>query len=554
MPMNCASKLSRGLAAATCLVLAANVASWCAAQEGMPHLRKQGAATQLIVDGKPFVVLAGELHNSSASNLAYLAGVWPKLASLRLNTVLAPVSWELTEPEEGRFDFSLVDGLVALARQHRMRLVLLWFGSWKNGVSSYAPAWVKRDTRRFPRCLGSSNRNVKDVLTPLSEANLKADARAFAALMRRLREIDGNDHTVVMVQVENEVGIKPEPRDLSPQADEAFAAPVPAALMDYLAAHKDDLHPELREAWERQGGKRLGTWTEVFGAGQAEEAFSAWHYARYINAVAAAGKAEYPLPMYVNAWLRGPNDRLGTYPSGGPVAHVLDIWRAAGTAVDLFAPDIYLPDFQGVCAEYTRGGNPLFIPEALRDDQAAARVFWAIGQHHAIGFAPFGIESVDPLRHPLAESYAILGQLLPLITRYQGTDRMAGLYQQDRDQQPPEPIRVGDWNVLARYQDRGLPSGAPRYGLILETGAEEFIVAGYGIEVGFGARTAGPKHSAILSVEMGRFERDQFVSELRLNGDESGANHRAKIPPNPANLFLDPARPRILRVRLYRYD
>jgi hypothetical protein len=110
-----------------------------------------------------------------------------------------------------------------------MRLVLLWFGSWKNGVSSYAPEWVKRDTVRFPRAKGSSNRNTKDILSTLSDANRQADARAFAALMRRLREIDGRRHTVILIQVENEVGIKPEPRDLSEAADAAFAVPCPAS-------------------------------------------------------------------------------------------------------------------------------------------------------------------------------------------------------------------------------------------------------------------------------------------------------------------------------------
>jgi beta-galactosidase GanA len=289
-------------------------APWLGAETGLPQLRRQGTTAQLIVDGQPLVLLAGELHNSSASSLDYMAPIWDKLVALRLNTVLATVSWELTEPAEGRFDFTLVDGLVKEARRHKLRLVLLWFGSWKNGVSSYTPAWVKRDTQRFPRAIGRSNGNQKDLLSPFSDANRAADARAFVALMRHLREIDGNQHTVVMMQVENEVGIKPEPRDLSAAATAAFQAPVPAALIAYLRQHKDALLPELKAKWT---GKKTGTWTEVFGEGiDTDELFMAWHYARYIGQIAQAGKEAYALPMYVNAWLDG-DGAPGTYPVAG---------------------------------------------------------------------------------------------------------------------------------------------------------------------------------------------------------------------------------------------
>ena len=224
-----------------------------AADDSLPYLQPKGSTVQLIVDGEPYVMLSGELHNSSASGRESMRRMWPHLKALELNTVIAPVSWELVEPQEDEFDFCYVDEMIRLARQHDQRLVLLWFGSWKNGVSSYAPRWVLRDTQRFSRAKGSSNQNTKDILSTLSKSNLQADAKAFARLMQHVKEMDGQEHTVILVQVQNEVGIKPETRDLSDEATEAYNSPVAQPLMDYLVAHKDELHPELLARWKKSG-------------------------------------------------------------------------------------------------------------------------------------------------------------------------------------------------------------------------------------------------------------------------------------------------------------
>ena len=255
-----------------------------------PHLEKHGTATQLIVDGKPFLALAGELSNSSASSPAYMKPIWPRLVATHFNTVLATVSWELIEPEEGRFDFTLVDDLLKDARQSNIAPVLLWFGSWKNGKSTYQPLWVKLNQAKYPLVQNEEGHGLP-TLSTFSETNREADARAFAALMRHLREADGSKHTVIMVQVENEVGVLDTPRDFCPAANQAFNGPVPKQLMDYLQAHKDKLVPQLREAWGRTGLKTSGTWEEVFGKSTVnkqdwhafsyltEEIFMAWNYA-----------------------------------------------------------------------------------------------------------------------------------------------------------------------------------------------------------------------------------------------------------------------------------
>jgi len=228
------------------------------ASSEIPHLRKQGTASQLIVDGKPFLVLAGELNNDSSSSLEYMKAVWPKLVRAKLNTVLTPVSWAQIEPQEGTFDFTVLDAIIRDARERNLHLALLWFASWKNGLSSYPPDWIKKDFERFPRAQIQNGKSI-ELLTPLSDANRDADVRAFAALMRHVKEVDGRQHTVIMIQVENEIGFQGDSRDRSPAANEAFERPVPKELMDYLQQHKGTLIPEFGQLWEAAGSKTSGT-------------------------------------------------------------------------------------------------------------------------------------------------------------------------------------------------------------------------------------------------------------------------------------------------------
>jgi beta-galactosidase GanA len=522
----------------TCLaVLVVSVAA--AAEPPVPQLRRQGTATQLLVDGKPFLIRGGELGNSTASNAAYLQPFWTKFAGLNLNTLLAPVYWELVEPEEGRFDFSLVDQVIAQARDNRMRLVLLWFGSWKNSMSCYAPAWVKRDVKRFPRAADRDGTR-QEILTPFAAASRDADARAFAALMRHLREAD-RSRQVVMVQVENEIGMIPTARDHGAEADRAFAAAVPAELMRHLASQAEQLAPELRRLWRDAGGKASGTWPEVFGPGPAgEEVFMAWHFARYTEAVAAAGKKEHPLPMFVNAALIRPGHQPGQYPSAGPLPHLIDVWRAAAPSIDFLAPDIYFQNFPEWARRYRRSGNPLFVPEALRSPEASVNALYAFGAHDAIGFSPFGIESIDDAAGKLlAASYGLVAQLEPLILELQGRGRMAGLLSEGPEQRQPQQVRLDDYVLSATFEPEPPPSG----GLVLNTAPGEFVIAGTAVTVTF-ASTARGQRAGILSAEEGRFVNGRWENIRWLNGDET---HQGR------HVRLEPGRFSMQRVRLYLY-
>lgn len=541
-------------------IFGAMLTARAASAQSMPHLAERHGAIQMIVDGKPFLARGGELENSSASSLAYLQTIWPKVAAMRFNTVIAPVYWQLIEPSEGSFDFSTVDGLIRGAREHHVKLVLLWFGTWKNSMSSYAPGWVKRDQQRFPRAVGADGKTL-EILSALSSSNLDADSRAFTALMKHLRGIDSAEHTVIMVQVENEVGMIPEARDLSAAANAAFRDPVPAALTAYLRRHRDRLAPGLRDAWENHGSKVGAGWADTFGAGpMTDELFTAWTEGRYTGEVASRGKAVYPLPMYVNAALIRPGKMPGQYPSGGPLPHLFDIWRAAAPAIDFFAPDIYFPNFVEWARKYTRPGNPLFIPETGRVSTATlgADALYAYAQLDAMGFAVYAPEFLEAREQAtLADAYQLVDELTPLILANQGTGRMVGIRAptdfEGRVDLSPQKFSLGGYTFNVRFRRQApVSTGAiaekedhgAHGGLILQTGPDDFLVAGTGMVISFGTLKQNERSAGIDSIWEGRFVHGAWTAGRNLNGDDDNQGRYLVLPPGQFT---------IRKVQLYTY-
>jgi hypothetical protein len=498
---------------------------------------------------------------------------------VRLNTVLTGMCWAWVEPEEGKYDFSIADAAIENARQNNVHIVWLWFASWKNGLSSFPPPWVKADQTRFPRAQITDGKSV-EVLSTLSENNREADARAFAALMRHTREVD-TTHRVIMVQLENEVGLIGDSRDRSPLGNAAFAQPVPPELIAHLQKNQDNLLPEFRKIWEAAGCKTAGTWEEVFGKGpaKADEIFMGWNYARYINRVAEAGKKEYPIPMFVNAWIVQPTDNVpGDYPSGGPQAHMHDIWRAGGPQIDLLCPDIYLPDFVELTARYTRSGNPLFVPESKGDINGAANAFYAIGQHRAIGYSSMGIDSMGrtviegpdffgeataklpPIeQRPLPMAYATLSQLAPLILDHQsqGTIAAASVNKQNPEMQ----VKLGDYTLSVTLQrDPRTYSAVPDltgYGIFMLVGPDEYLMAGDNLQITFTPHTPGPPIAGLAWQESGRFENGQWVRTRIMGGDDSVLRYDmvtvAAMGQSGSGVRLTAGERGIQKVKVYRY-
>jgi hypothetical protein len=482
----------------------------------IPRLLTENGRHTFLVDGKPYLILGAQMWNSSGWP-AILDKAWPQLKELNCNTLEVPIYWEQIEPEPGKFDFTILDKLIQDARRENIRLVLLWFASYKNGQSQYTPAWVKENPREYPRMLNASGQPTT-VLSALSTKNREADARAFAAVMAHVRKLDENHRTVIMMQPENEPGSLGTDRDYSPQATKLFNGQVPAALISALK-------------------KPAGTWEQVFGV-EAAEAFSAYHMAAYINYVTEAGKKEYPLPMYVNAWIRENRfGRAGEHPSGGPTSNMLDIYKSAGPAIDLLAVDIYhrnYMQFRDLCEKYERPDNPLFIPETGRGIAFARFHFYAIGDYNAIGVAPYGIdpfhadphdkrdkEKLDNKFAGIAANYRLLRPAIPVITSLQGTGKLKAAGEEDG--LGDELLHFSNYDLLLTYGFPSYKEGNEMTGRVLvgELAPDEFMLIGFDTKFQFRPKLgSGFSTAEFISVEEGTYENGVWKKIRNWNGDE----------------------------------
>ncbi|MBP3331386.1 MAG: DUF5597 domain-containing protein [Tidjanibacter sp.] len=571
--------LMSALAALAAIVLSGCASEPAAQQSNIqpPHLEKRGNVTQLIVNGEPYLALAGELAGSSATSGIYMAEYWDAIKEAGFNTLLATVYWEQIEPEEGKFDFTRVDDMIKNARERDMKLVFLWFASWKNGVTSHIPLWMKENCEKYQLAQTKEGKPIS-ILTTFCQANWEADAKAFAALSNHIEEVDAEEQTVIMIQIENEMGLHGHTRDYHPAAVEAFNAPVPQKLIDYLVANKDNLIPETKDAWMKAGGKTEGNWEEIFGKGDyTDELFMAWHYASYIEHVASAGKEAYPLPYFVNAWLVQPEDKHpGNYPSGGPQAQNHEMWRAAAPHVDILSPDIYLADFPGILKRYMRGGNPGFIPESKAGHPGAANAAFAFGEMGAIGYSPMGIERQLAREDfkPISWFYYAVENMSDKILQHQADGTIRGIWLKEADG-PNSTNKVGDYspvitqqeivmgnfkiivtlNTPRRMRDAPLPQG---YAMVMQDGEKDFTILGSNVNVTFLPADGEGFVGLGRSVEGTYNDNGEWVPSRWLNGDDVQLRYDILQAIDEGfssqGLYFNGAQPQIVKVRLYNYN
>lgn len=560
------------------LLLLSVLSVW--AQHRPATLHKQGTATQLVVGGKPYLVLGGELGNSSASSVTDIERIFPKLQRMGLNTVLVPAYWDLIEPVEGKYDFTLVDKVICQARANNLKVIFLWFGAWKNSMSCYAPLWFKQNYKKYPRAHTQSGKPL-EIASSFSDNVYQADSRAFSLWMKHLAAIDKEEGTVLMVQIENEIGMLEDARDYSKAANEQFSAPVSAALMNYLQTNKKDLHPQMLKKWEGQGCKMKGNWEDIFGKDlYTDEIFMAWSYSQYVEKLAQIARSIYPVPLYVNAAMNSRGRKPGEYPSAGPLAHLIDVWHCGAPSIDFLAPDLYDKGFVNWVSQYKLHNNPLFIPEIKLSDDNGVRAFYTFGELDGIGFSPFSIEDGSDLpQAPLVQGYNRLKELMPLITHYQGKGVMNGMLFDGENKE--RILYRDDLKLTCRHYftlpwDARATDGsvwAEGGGLVIRMTSNEYIVAGSGIVITFEKADEGRVDNAkalgedgfvntggaveekecwkggsragIGSVDEVTVNEDGSLSYVRrLNGDQDHQGRHVRIPVGQFS---------ILHVKLYEY-
>ncbi len=548
--------------------------------QSIPSLQKVNGKTCLVQDGKPLILLCGELHNSTASSVSYMEKekTFDNLKAIGLNSVIATASWELVEPTEGKYDFTEVDYVIKAAREHDMKVIFIWFGAFKNPFMTYAPTWVKKDVKRFPRAKDEKGNDL-EMPCVLSDNMMKADAKAYCAFLSHVKDVDF-DKTVVMIQIENEPGIRGTVRDFSPLAEKAWKANVPDQLISYLKSHDGSLKDDVQQAWDNNGKKTKGSWEQVFGKSlteddgnnpilnQTEHFFTAYSYAKYLDYLSSEGKKVYALPTFTNASIFGIASRGRSLGNGCSIPEFFDLYAAGAPSLDILTPNSYMQQIDEICKAFVWNGNPILIPES---GVSALRGLYVIGEWDAIAFSPFGIDSFaagassnpSEAQKNFFDGYNLLSQMYPLIRENIGKDSMRAVYLYNGH--ATDTIDMGDYTINFSYGRRGFDIGAmmapatggapgaggraqqqqePRFegaALLIQVSPDEFYMMGDGVNASFTMKE-GVKSSycGFDKIYEGEFVDGKFVPGRLLNGDER-------------NAFLTPGKISALKVTMYHY-
>lgn len=494
---------------------------------GQVSLKRSGNAIFLSVKNSPMLVLGGETGNSEATSVEDIRNLFGNSVLMNtVNTLFVPVMWDMTEPEENHFDFSLIDETIKQARGKEKKIIFLWFGAWKNSMSCYAPAWVKKDTGRFPRAVDAAG-NKMEIVTVFSDNLLAADKKAFCKVLAHIHDVDNEENTVIMMQIENEIGMLGAARDHCPLAEKAFAE------------------------WQKSGLGKKFAYKENLESDAQDELFQTYYYARYVEQMAVAGKKCHDIPMFVNTALDSRGRKPGDYPSAGPLAKLMHVWKKTAPHVDVIAPDIYDKGFKSWLSQYHTANNPFFTPETQFDASSGVKALYTFGEEKAMGYSVFSVEKIssDESLHSLTGSYMVLKQMSPLLLSSLGKKKSWGLLfdgnesgrtiADDNDME----IECSHYSSLSwgpnhndksKWQETG--------GLIIKLAEDDYFIAGEGIVAKFKSKK---NNTGILSVDEVTVSSDESLNFVRrLNGDEDHQGRQAMIPCGKV---------RLLHVKLYHY-
>jgi hypothetical protein len=527
----------------------------------------------LKVDNKPFLMLSGELHNSTCSDIKYLNGVWDKLVSMNMNSVIATESWELMEPEEGKYDFSRIDAVIKGAKEHNLKVALIWFATFKNPFMTYSPSWVKANNKRFPHAQNAEGK-ILELPSLFDNKVIEADLKAYKALLQHIKDTD-TSHTIIGIQIGNEPGLNSPTRDCSPAANKAWKADVPQQIIDYMVKNKGTMQPDIENAWKTNGYKKKGNWEEVFGKSITEDdgthpilhltehLFTAYSFANYFQILSSEGKKILNVPTFINA-TGSVNSRGRSMGNGCSIPDFFDIYMAVAPSLDALTPNSYGKNFDAICEAFAYKNNPIFIPECT---MSAVRPFYVFGEWDGLCHSPFAIDDHDantPEGKKLSEAYSLLSNMSSLITANLNSDKMRGAYIYEG--KPEEVIEMGDYKLTITNETRNeigeamilALAGKEAYEamknrkkeikpfesacLIIQTGKDEFYIAGGGVNVSFQMKdNIKAQFCDYDYIYEGTFNKDgQFERGRLLNGDEQ-------------NVFIPEGKIGVLQVKMYHF-
>jgi hypothetical protein len=452
----------------------------------MPHFEEANGHKVLYVDGEPFSVLAVEIPwwdliygKYKETETAY-DGLYPAAAKLGLNALKVPIKWSMVEPEKGVYNFSYLDHAKSMAENNHLKLILNWFGHYASADGTvygnltgelYAPMYIVTDDKLYPRAVDADGIPHHNAISYDYEPIVEREIAAFRAFMQHIKEVDSQAHTILMVQVENEIAVfgvdRHNPklwRDHSPASNKRFAE----------NGFSDDLK------------------------------YSAWDLSyNWIRRLTDAGAAVYALPLFHNYvggrvadWMVGgaPGEDVNTYLRNCPSISFIGVnsyfcaeWRWDNTCAR--ESHATVDQLREPLNRYSVGRNLPAITEINSGSTplTSRLAYIAVGEFGAPIFAPWSLTASYPEPYEpyvlkdgnlangafaLRETYTSLSKALPQITYYATTDKLKVFMSHSSGQRFTQTEEVNGFKLTVSGEHNG-------QAIVIHPSQHHFLAVGY---------------------------------------------------------------------------